>query len=292
MRSICFFSSYFPGEKVPEYIKFYLNELVRHFSEVVYITTEKVITDSDAGFLKEKNIRLMLVRNEGYDFGMWHKGLNSIDTSIYDRIGLVNDSCILFNKLDDFFAWVNNGAYDYCGFTENNAPRYHLQSYFLVVNKRAIAMLKEYLDKNGPKPTLKEVIITYELGLSDYMLKAAMNVAAYYKAINRFGDPTWVRAKELISNGYPLIKKRIIARNYGEAEFEGLILIGFDPYPAHYIKLIEKITGDQAIENMFLELQAKWNIFSEIKFRIIATSVYAYRCLKQLKQSVTKPGKA
>src|ERR1035438_10245432 len=107
MKSICFFSSYFRDEKIPYYIKFYLEELTKHFSEVILLTNEKKILERDIHYLQKTNIKLKFVANEGYDFGMWYKAMKQFDILAYDRVGLINDSCVLFKKLDEPFDWIN-----------------------------------------------------------------------------------------------------------------------------------------------------------------------------------------
>ena len=40
--------------------------------------------------------------NEGFDFGLWYHAFLKYNVDLYDKIALVNDSCILFKSLDDF----------------------------------------------------------------------------------------------------------------------------------------------------------------------------------------------
>src|ERR1700722_9889847 len=119
MKSICFFSSYYIQSNLPTYVKFYLEELTKHFTETVFITSQKETPSQDRAFLEEKKIRLIQTANEGYDFGMWYKGIKEYNISEYDSVGFVNDSCILFGKLYTFFQWLDKENPDYCGFTDS-----------------------------------------------------------------------------------------------------------------------------------------------------------------------------
>ncbi len=215
MKSICFFSSYFSGNQIPYYVKFYLEELSNYFSEIVLLTNEKLILQSELDYLSFKKIQLRLYENEGMDFGMWYKALNEYDRTDYNKIGLINDSCILFKSLKPFFEWENKSELDYSGMVATGKVSYHLQSYFLIVNKNAIPFVYEFFKENGIKKTYKGIILNYEIGLSEYLLKNKMKIGGYFDYKNRTDvNPSFILADELIEKGSPLIKKKIISHNY------------------------------------------------------------------------------
>lgn len=292
MKSICFFSSFFNTPAIPYYVQYYLIELKKHFSEIIFITNEKQLSPDAEQFLSNANIELMKVKNEGFDFGMWYKAFQSYDVSTYDRVGLINDSSILFRNLDDFFDWTVREPLDYCGIIDCNLHSYHVQSYFVIINKRAIPLVKDYFGKNGIITDFKQVIMVYEIGLSAYMVKAGMNVKGYFsfKEAN-VGNPSWMKAKELIRNGFPLVKKKIIARNYGESDYKGIVAAGFDPYPSHYFKLIKKVIGRDETNKIFAGITQSKGFWGEIKFhticiiaRIYGASRRSYRKMKPRKR--------
>ncbi len=275
MKSICFFCSYYNEEEIPYYVKFYLEELMKHFGEIIFITNEKKLSPSDEAFLAALTIQPMLVKNEGYDFGMWYKAIRKYDVSGYDRIGLVNDSCILFRSLDGFFSWLDRESPDYSGMTDCDLHSYHVQSYFMIFHGKAIHYLKSYFEQNGLLTDLQQVIKIYEIGLSTYLVNAGVNVKAYFsfKDSGTIGNPSWMQAKNMIKKGFPLVKKRIVARNYGESDYKGLVAVGFDPYPSHYIKLIKKVTGSNKIDAIFSGMQTGKGFWGELKFQ--ATCIIA-----------------
>lgn len=242
MRSICFFSSYFNQPVIPYYIKFYLENLLPYFSDIVFITNEKLLDDTSLTFLKEKNIQLMYVANEGYDFGMWYKAFNQIDIKSFDRIGLINDSCVLFTKPIAFFEWLNKTDIDCGGMVDSNAISYHLQSFFLVINKKAITSVTDYFYLNGIINDLKQVIKTYEIGLSQYLINKGFKVDAFYSTKEYTGEfsPMFYMPVQLINNGLPLIKKKIIFCSFRKDEYLNLMRMKFRIYPGHYIKAILK----------------------------------------------------
>jgi lipopolysaccharide biosynthesis protein len=269
MRSICFFSSYYTQPNLPVYVKFYLEELTKHFSETVFITSQKEMLPQDKAFLEEKKIRLIQTANEGYDFGMWYKGMKEYNINDYDRVGLVNDSCILFGKLDTFFQWLDKENPDYCGFTDSYLMDYHIQSYFLVVNKRAIPFVLEYFNRNGIVKELSEVIKTYEVGLSKYFIDKDLKLKAFYNIPNK-GEYNYalMGADGLIKLGFPMIKKKIISRGYVAERWRSMVALGFNPFPSHYIKEIKKKQTIPA--NLFDAVMKSKGVLGELKFYAVS----------------------
>jgi lipopolysaccharide biosynthesis protein len=269
MKSICFFSSYYNGENIPVYVKFYLTELTKQFSEVVLVTNEKEFSGSDTLFLKDSKIQAMKVANEGFDFGMYYKAFQNYDATNYGRIGLVNDSCVLFGKLTDFFNWVDKENPDYCGFTDSYLFGYHLQSYFIVINKNAIPLATQYFKNHGIVNDLGEVIQVYEIGLSKYLIDKEMTIKAFYP-IPLKGEYNYalLKAKKLINEGFPFVKKKIITRHYAFERWWSMVVIGFDPFPSNYIKLIRSKYSVAA--NMFEELYISKGVIGDLKFQVIS----------------------
>ena len=275
MKSICFFSCYYTSDSLPVYVKYYLEELRRHFAEVILISNEKPLSEDDGTFLQKNNLKILQVQNEGYDFGMWYKAMQQYDISQYDRVGLVNDSCILFGKLDNYFQWLEKSKHDFAGFTNSYLHGYHVQSYFLTINKNAIPLVADYFKKAGLVKEISKVIQTYELGLSKYLMDNGMLIGAMYNVPNR-GEYNYalLHAKNLIKQGFPLVKKRIITRNYSSIRWWSMVVIGFDPYPSHYVRLIKR--RDKVPENLFKELFSNTSPWYIIKFSFI--SFFAIIC--------------
>jgi lipopolysaccharide biosynthesis protein len=242
MNSICFFCSYFNESKIPYYIRIYIEELSRHFSKVVFLTNEKQLAGEELKYLESLKIESRFYKNEGFDFGMWKKAFNDFPVLEFDRVGLVNDSCILFKKMDFIFDWIEKGNYDFCGMTDSNALSYHLQSYFLVLNKNAIHHTKDYLEKNGTLTDIRDVIKTYEVGLSSYLIERGLKAGAYFSRRDYFGEfsPALYFVKELIKEGMPLIKKKIIYASFRKEENLTLMRMDFKMDPMYYVGLIEE----------------------------------------------------
>jgi len=249
LKSICFFSSYFEKECLPYYLKSYLNELMLHFDKVVLISNNKSLASPDIHFLHTRKIEWMPVKNEGYDYGMWWKAFNHYPVSQYERVGLINDSCVLFSSLNHVFNTINKSDWDYCGILDSMQIAYHLQSYFIVINERAIAPVAAYFKKNGIKTEFNDVIRTYEVGLTQYLLKNNFKAGAVYSGsvCDRNLNPSFFGIKKLIEQGFPVLKKKIIFGNYRKGEVRHLAWGGFDFCPYSYFRLIERCNSGRLI---------------------------------------------
>jgi lipopolysaccharide biosynthesis protein len=250
MKSICFFSSYFEKNKLPYFIQSYLLELKNHFNEVILISNEKELQQEDLSFLKNNEIEWMPVKNEGYDFGMWHKAFSKFPVQEYDRVGLVNDSCILFKKLDKTFKVIDSSAWDYCGLMDSVQVEYHIQSYFLIMNKVAVKLVNEYFSMHGMKSSIDDVIKIYEVGLTPYLQKRGLKVGAvyHYRDFGTVLNPTFFKVIELIKAGFPLIKKKIIFGNYKQGEIRNLSSGGFRFNREFYLEFIRKNCSDLILD--------------------------------------------
>lgn len=250
MRSICFFASYFTSKSIPYYMEVYLKELKKHFSEVVLFTSQKHLNQSSLDFLEEEGVVLKVEENQGFDFGMWYKAFHLYEVHSFDQVALVNDSCILFKSLDEFAAWASQDQADYKGMTFSEAVSPHLQSYFLVLNKKATALLSEYFKKQGVLTNIHEVIKTYEIGLSAYFLSHGLQMSAYMDNNGYKGEfsPYYYCIDHHLAQDIPLIKKKILFASYRQDELFTLARMNFNVSAKYYIKKIKELNTKLIID--------------------------------------------
>jgi hypothetical protein len=228
MRTLCLFSSYFNQPIIPNYIKYYLEELNRHADEVWFLSNEKKIPSSELTYLERRSIKWMLSENKGYDFGQWFRALQHMEPTKYDRLILANDSCILFNDLGPLLAWCESSGVDYGGLTDSAQLHYHPQSYFLYVSKRAIPLVVNYLQSKGEiAKTQSEAVHIFEIGLARTLQGQGLLLGAFisYKDIQKLAhlpsdyfDPSFDATFELLKVGAPFIKRRLVMGEYKPGE--------------------------------------------------------------------------
>ena len=257
MKSICFYSSYFTQDYIPYYVKYYIEELEKHFSKIIFLTNEKQLQESELVYLKNKNITLKFVSNEGFDFGMWYKAFKEYKPLDYDRVGLINDSCVLFKPLTEVFNWINGNPFDYCGLVSSKSVYLHVQSYFIIINKNAIKPVYDYFMQHGLINDYKKVIFTYEIGLSAYLRKQGLKVAAMFTSKKDIAaqNPSFLVIEEFIEGGMPMIKKKIIFRSYRKGEYLSMLRMNFKLDPNVYIKLIKEVNKNQPLIDFDLAIQ-------------------------------------
>ncbi len=250
MKSICLFSSYFNKPGIPYYVRFYLETIAPFFSETLFITNDKELDEDSLYFLNINNINILKVKNEGWDFGMWYKAITQLDTNQYQQIAFVNDSCVLFKKPTQFFQWLNQSNADVCAITDSNAIHYHLQSYFLVFNHKAIPEVVAYFNKHQLLKDVSEVIETYEVGLCKTLADKGFKLEACYSSKHYSGEfsPAFYFAEKLLKDGMPMIKKKILFQSYRKPELFTLARMNFNINADYYIHLIKQLTKERLID--------------------------------------------
>ncbi len=233
---LCVFIHFSNDNFIPKYVQIYLKELVRHFDEIILVTNKRAI-HSGVGELHSK-IRLQEVTNEGYDLGMFYKAFQTLELDNYSQIACINDSNILFNVLDRIFEWGKVNSFDFWGLIDSyqepwfssHQDSYHIQSHFLVFNKKAIELLPGFFQslnlnhlfqEENKKLLRRKVIDKWEIGITQYMVKSGLSVGSFYDSkivqlqnnIKKDINLSHNQYASLIESGYPLIKKKIIMKN-------------------------------------------------------------------------------
>ena len=224
MKSLLIFPHYSYGF-IPLSVESYLKELSPYFDETVVATNYIGYVDLPYTFKSYKN--------EGYDFGLFYNALKECDLKHYDRIALVNDSNSLVGKFDHIFKWAESSGLDMWGLTDSQQRHpnvrdiysYHIQSHFLVFEKRAISLLPAFfkyiefekrLMKESTAELRNKIIINCEYGLSHFMKQSHLKIGSRYSITNwkpmkdKFLNMHVAYWEELIKSGYPLIKNKIL----------------------------------------------------------------------------------
>ena len=161
----------------------------------------------------------LIVRcNEGYDYGSWMTGIRYCRQLIEQRqqVVLCNDSFWgpvrplkgLINRLRQCKA-------DVIGLTDNLMYEPHLQSPFLMFNKRAISCPEfwTFWENIQCWPTKRSIVKNYEVGLPVLLEKEGMELESIYSN-NANGNTYHTEWKSLIENqNFPFIKRSLLRDN-------------------------------------------------------------------------------
>ena len=225
-KKIALFSSFFSTSEVPEYIYYYLDEIRKNVDFLVYLTTdEKKLCERDLLTLAKYVDKIELVKNDGFDFGMWQKALLKYDVlGKYDELYLINDSAVCFNSLTPFFNWHEQVSADVTGMSVSLEIHKHIQSFFICVKSKALKSVVNYLiGADFSSKSYEQIIESGELGLSLFLQKQGYKIKGYYETgNNNLRNPTHTHCIDAIEFGVPLIKKKLLT-NYIEDLIKNLI---------------------------------------------------------------------
>lgn len=226
MKKLCIFVHYSNFNYVPYYVLQYVKELTKFFSEIIIVTNEREISNTDE--VRSGGVRLMQVKNEGYDLGMFLKAFETIDVNKYEQIGCLNDSNILLQNLNFLFDWAKENPTDLWGLMDaeirpsysTHDGNFHIQSHFLVFNRSSFSTLLSFIEQLNFQEILKieqvkdlkmKVINDWEIGLSQYFIKNGLTAKGYFHANEYFWEETEsISHIKMLEAGVPVIKKKVI----------------------------------------------------------------------------------
>lgn len=241
-KSLCIFIHFCTDIKTPEYVRLFVNELTAHFDQVIIATNLRSHKTDFNVFSKDIEVRQF--QNEGYDLGLFYKVFESINPEDYHQIACINDSNILFNKLNPIFNWSSGHDFDFWGVIDSyekpwfstHTDNYHIQSHFIVFNQRSIELLPLFFANlnmdsifsiTDPKKLRQTVINKWEIGLTQFFKKHQLIHGSYIESkriselyfSGKTKNVTHKLYPELIQSGYPFIKKKIISNSRWKENF-------------------------------------------------------------------------
>lgn len=206
----CLFSTYFKG-RMPNFVRFYCEELREYFTRLVLIIHEELSVD-DRGFIERiGGIDPVIVENVGFDYGAWHKTIHLLDGA--ERAGFFNDSCICFRKLTKFFKWFEDSSFGWGGLTDNLEFHHHIQTYAVLMRQQVIVEVQKFFYRTGLITDKFQVIQQYEIGLSRY-LKTVTKIGCMFDCRAGGVNHTMIKPAELIARGFPMIKRRLPLQDF------------------------------------------------------------------------------
>lgn len=189
-RRLCVFASFSRKSKVEEYVYYNLIALNDVGFDIVFVTTSEKFYPADLQRLQNICLRTLRRRNTGYDFGSWKAGLfyAGIDYLEYDQLVLTNDS--YYGPLYPWSGVLAQADSDIFGVTDSHGMAYHLMSYFVLYNRRALhsAEFRRYWRGVRMVPTILKTLIiyAYEVGMSQKFQQAGYSISAWCRESELF----------------------------------------------------------------------------------------------------------
>ena len=243
VTDLCLFCHYSELNKIPNYVIYYLEQLSEITDKIIVLTNERDGDITNLSVLKDMGIEYRFYKNEGYDFGMYYKFIMNEDFEC-KRLWLVNDSMVTFNSLSKIGEWVNKQNKEYLGISDSIQKSYHLQSYFLVLNRRVQELLKRYMEMKGIVKSFNEVVDVYEIGFSTFLIDKDVRFAAYkgydkvYMDSLKINGPVYY-PESYIKSGVSMIKKKVLFNTFTKSEKVTLMNTSYD-FKEDYMGMIKK----------------------------------------------------
>ena len=181
MKRVAIYAHYDGHDVVKRYVEYQLRRLREVCDEIVFVSTA-ALPETELAKVRPYCARATLRENVGYDFAMWQQELLHRSLDDVDELVLTNSSVFgpLF-LLGDAFARMAPVACDFWGMTDSPTPLWHLQSYFLVFRRAALGhpCFGQFWQSLFPYRTKRQLIYSYELGLSTFLVEHGLRAAAF-----------------------------------------------------------------------------------------------------------------
>ncbi len=257
--------------RIHDFVLHYLNALRDAGFAIVFVSNAPKLEPDELRKIQTLCAKIVRRRNVGYDFGAFKDAITLIgDIGQLDELLLANDSVYgPFSHLADVLSRCDGSAAIW-GITDNWDFRYHLQSYFLLLKRDALAShaVAAFWRRLRYVRNKDWIIRKYEVGFTQAMLRAGMRCRALFpyhqataallasvkdgslnpetlsssarqhldrmlEAIDRGQplNPTHFFWDYLIAAGCPFLKRDLLAENPMQL-----------PHVSHWLNLIETTT--------------------------------------------------
>ena len=184
-KPVCIFSHFDKSNEVAEYVVYYLQALNKVF-DIVFVSTATLSASSVEEIASLVNTAIVK-ENIGYDFGAWKTGLGYLESVgvDYDNLLLCNDSVYgPFGEVVDIIDKASKSGADVYAISDSYEITYHLQSYFMFFNKKALKSSAWYNFWNDYKiiKNKHELILRNEIGISQQLCAEGLNLKAMVPA--------------------------------------------------------------------------------------------------------------
>jgi glycosyltransferase involved in cell wall biosynthesis len=180
--TLTIFSHYDKDKLIDPYVVEYLKRLSK-MSDIIFVSTSCDFTETSLSVIKNIVNYVIVKENVGYDFGAWRTGI----VRFFDRINVIENLIIcndsVYGPMSNNFNPIeilNTRQLDAISVTDSFEIKYHLQSYFIALNKAILRSenfknfwynMRIFEDKTA-------LILNHELGFSTMLAAIDAKVGA------------------------------------------------------------------------------------------------------------------
>jgi len=236
-EKLCLFAHFDNKNEIAEYVIDSVKKISDLGFNIIFTTTSEKIADSELKKISKYCSKIIIKENIGYDFGSWTKGFEAVeDINKYQELMLINDS--FYGPLFDLAKVMAemSSKYDMWGINDTYEQKYHIQSFFMVFNRKIIesGLLTEFFRSFTPIFNKYDLVKTCEVGLSQLVLDIDLKIGAYcqydkilkliktkypkyphmHQVIKKYVNPTHFFWKILIEDfNCPILKIELLKKN-------------------------------------------------------------------------------
>lgn len=181
MHRAVVFAHYDKYNSIQEYVLYYLKEL-RKVADTIIFVSDSNLPESEISKVQPL-VKLDIATPHGeYDFGSYKRGFSHIPDDT-DELIFANDSCLgPLYSLDKVFDEMQDKQCDFWGMNSHCIDvDFHIQSFFMVFKKEVFRsdLFKNFISSIEKQKHKDDIILNYEIGLSQLLLKNGYRVAAF-----------------------------------------------------------------------------------------------------------------
>jgi lipopolysaccharide biosynthesis protein len=220
-KAVALFATYSEAGHLLPCTARYLDFLRNSGHRVVSLIATPDFDAIDATAYRDRSDHVFLRENGGFDFSMWSSALVSAP-QLWEAESLLlcNDSMIGPGRPQGLLDRLSASTADVVGLTEGHQGGHHLQSYFIRLNRRALAdpELRDFFTTILAWSHKTEVTHRYEIGLTRLVDTAGLSRETLYPLAltGRRADlaqglnPTLHLWRHLLDQGFPFIKAEVL----------------------------------------------------------------------------------
>lgn len=219
-KRIVLFAHFDIHDVIDEYVLYYLESIKKYADYILFISTSK-LSELEKSKVNQFCDKLIVRDNVGYDFLSWRIALEEApDLSCYDELILCNDSVYgpVF-PLKEVFDARSESKSDFWGITDCSAAKYHLQSYFIIFNRKIFLSetFKKFMSNINIEKNKDDVINKYEIELTQELIKNGYTAKAYIPEIKSIRKLILTRIQQVKNRSF----KRLINDMKSKKIFSG-----------------------------------------------------------------------
>lgn len=192
MKRLILFAHFDRDNRIQPYVQVHLQAL-KALGGRIHFISNSALAESELAKLAGLVDDIRLRDNQGLDFGMWKEALAGVDLAAFEELVLTNSSVLgPATPLAPIFQRMEATPCDFWGMTESTEGCRHLQTFFLVFRKAALAApaFKTFWDSVLPFRSRQNIIFSCELGLTRFLVEQGL-VCAVAFPLEQAPNPFW-----------------------------------------------------------------------------------------------------